>query len=158
MPPAARSPKPSCAPTASHPERANGAPQMTPRPRLASSLCPAHPVRVLAAGLALSTASLGAVAPAAPAAASAAAPRAGTLRPACPAAPFGEPRCLVLYRPQTSVNRAIAERLTGLAAGPRCWGPRQLERDYRLPVHRPSHAAVAVTIPVDPPNPSPSAP
>src|SRR5216683_3667610 len=152
MPPAARSPKPPCAPTASHPERANGAPQMTSRPRLAYSLCTAHPVRVLAAGLALSTASLGAVAPAAPAAASAAAPRAGTLRPACPAAPFGEARCLVLYRPQTSVNRAIAERVTGLAARPKGWGPRQLERAYRLPVNRRSHATVAISIAFDTPN------
>src|SRR5258708_30429218 len=129
-----RAPNPSGAPTASHPERANGAPQMTSRPRLAYSLCTAHPVRVLAAGLALSTASLGAVAPAAPAAASAAAPRAGTLRPACPAAPFGEARCLVLYRPQTSVNRAIAQRLTRLAPPPKGWGPRHLEQAYRLPV------------------------
>lgn len=125
---------------------------MTSRPRLAYSLCTAHPVRVLAAGLALSTASLGAVAPAAPAAASAAAPRAGTLRPACPAAPFGEARCLVLYRPQTSVNRAIAERLTGLAARPRGWGAKQLERVYRLPVNRRSHATVAISIAFDTPN------
>lgn len=125
---------------------------MTSRTRLAYSLCTARRVRVLAAGLALSAASLGAVARAAPAAASAAAPRAGTLRPACPAAPFGEARCLVLYRPQTSVNRANAEGLTGLAARPTGWGPRQLERAYRLPVNRRSHATVAVSIAFDTPN------
>ena len=124
---------------------------MTSRTRLAYSLWPARPVRVLAAGLTLSAASFGIAAPAAHAAASAA-PRAGTLRPACPTAPFGDARCLVLYRPQTSVNRAIAEGLTGLGARPKGWGPRQLERAYRLPVSRRSHATVAVSIAFDTPN------
>jgi subtilase family serine protease len=74
-----------------------------------------------------------------------------SLRPACPPAAFGYERCLVLFRPQFSVNRAIAAGMTGAAATPRGWGPRQLERAYKLPVNRRSQQTVAVSIAFDTP-------
>jgi subtilase family serine protease len=109
---------------------------------------------ILASVLAVSAAGLGAVAPAAasPRPASAAAGNPATLRPACPVAPFGQARCFVLFARQTSVNRAIAAGVTGLAARPKGWGPRPLEHAYKLPVNRRSHATVAVSIAFDTPN------
>jgi hypothetical protein len=108
---------------------------------------------LLASVLAVSAAGLGAVAPAAasplPAAA---AGNPATLRPACPVAPFGQARCFVLFARRTSVNRAIAAGVTGLAARPKGWRPRQLEHAYKLPVDRRSHATVAVSIAFDTPN------
>ncbi len=68
------------------------------------------------------------------------------LRPACPTAPAGYDRCFVLYQPQTAVNRAIAEGLTGAVTRPRGWGARALEAAYKLPVGRESHQTVAVSI------------
>jgi subtilase family serine protease len=109
---------------------------------------------LLASALAVSAAGAGAVAPAAasPRLAPAASGNSATLRPACPVAPFGQERCFVLFAQQTSVNRAIAAGVTGLAARPKGWGARQLERAYRLPVNRRSHATVAVSIAFDTPN------
>jgi Subtilase family len=73
----------------------------------------------------------------------AAAPRAAGLRRACPAVPAGQMRCFALYRPQYAVNRALAQ---GHKTHPQGWGPRALERAYRLPVSRGSHQTVAVSI------------
>ena len=74
------------------------------------------------------------------------------LRAACPAVPAGYMRCLVLYRRQTVVNRAIAAGMTGTVARPVGLTPRQLEAAYRLPVSRRSHQTVAVSIAYDTPN------
>ncbi|MGI9006673.1 MAG: S53 family peptidase [Streptosporangiaceae bacterium] len=74
-----------------------------------------------------------------------------TLRPACGPVPSGYERCLVVFRPEYSVNRAIAAARTGLAVTPKGWGPRQLERAYKLPVNRRSHQLVAVSIAYDTP-------
>jgi hypothetical protein len=72
------------------------------------------------------------------------------LRAACPAAPAGHLRCYVLYRPQAAVNRAIADGHQVLAGAhkthPVGWGPKTLERAYRLPVNLQSHQTVAVSI------------
>jgi subtilase family serine protease len=114
-----------------------------------------------ATGLGSAGSAAAAAGPAAEARPAAAGPAAGasaerasaaqTLRPACPPAPFGYMRCLVLFRPQTAVNRAIAAGLTGAAARPRGLSPRQLERAYKLPVNRRSHQTVAVSIAFDTP-------
>ena len=117
--------------------------------RRAAGLAP-----LLAAGLAVAAAGLAATAPAAatPRDAGAASARAQVLRPACPAAPFKQERCLVLYAPQTSVNAAIAGGVSGAAARPKGWGARQLEHAYKLPVGRSSRATVAVSIAFDTPH------
>jgi hypothetical protein len=52
-------------------------------------------------------------------------------------------RCFTLYRPQYAVNQALAE---GHPTQPQGWGPKALERIYRLPVSRGSHQTVAVSI------------
>jgi hypothetical protein len=65
------------------------------------------------------------------------------LRPACPEAGPRQFRCLVLVQPQYAVNRALA---AGRAAQPSGWTPAALERAYRLPVARSSHATIAVSI------------
>jgi len=108
----------------------------------------------LATAVAVGAALLAAVTPAAasPRLTSAASGDSSTMRPACPAAPFGQARCFVLFARQTSVNRAIAAGVTGAAARPKGWGAQQLERAYRLPVNRRSHATVAVSIAFDTPN------
>jgi hypothetical protein len=69
-----------------------------------------------------------------------------TLRRACPVAPAGHMRCFAWYRPQVSVNRALAAGLSGHQTQPVGWGPKALERAYRLPVSRLSHQTVAVSI------------
>ena len=72
--------------------------------------------------------------------------------PRVPGRAVQQERCLVLYAPQTSVNRAIAAGLTGAAAHPKGWGAGQIERAYKLPVNRESHATVAVSIAFDTPH------
>jgi Subtilase family len=67
-------------------------------------------------------------------------------RAACPSAPAGYMRCFALYRPQTSVNRAITEGIAGKASRPIGLTPRGIEQAYRLPVGRHSHQTVAVSI------------
>jgi subtilase family serine protease len=54
--------------------------------------------------------------------------------------------CFTLYQPQVSVNRALAERLTGAIARPQGLTPAEIESAYRLPVGRQSHQTVAVSI------------
>jgi hypothetical protein len=109
----------------------------------------------LAAGVTVSV--LGAAAPSASARLTAArsavaSPRSGPLmRVACPAARRGYDRCFTLYRPETTVNRAIAVGLTGSASQPKGWGPRALEAAYNLPVARSSDQTVAVSIAFDTP-------
>jgi subtilase family serine protease len=100
--------------------------------------------RALAAG-ASALALCGMLASAAPASAAprSAAPQFAGLRAACPAVPSGQMRCFVLYRPQYAVNRAIAE---GHKTSPVGWGPKTLERAYRLPVNLGSHQTIAVSI------------
>jgi Subtilase family len=71
------------------------------------------------------------------------APRAAGLRRACPTVPAGRVRCFALYRPQYAVNRALSE---GHKTQPKGWGPKALQRAYRLPVSRDSHQTVAVSI------------
>jgi subtilase family serine protease len=65
---------------------------------------------------------------------------------ACPDAPAGYFRCFALYRPQTSVNRAIAAGIAGVASRPIGLTPRKLEDAYRLPVNRHTDQTVAVSI------------
>jgi subtilase family serine protease len=60
-------------------------------------------------------------------------------RAACPVARPGRVRCLTLYVPQISVNRAIAEQAAGErvpagAATPKGWGATSIESAYRLPL------------------------
>lgn len=71
---------------------------------------------------------------------------AGGLRPACPVAPAGYARCFALYRPQTSVNRAIAAGVTGKRSEPHGLTPAEIEHAYRLPISRNSQQTVAVSI------------
>jgi hypothetical protein len=71
------------------------------------------------------------------------APHAAGMRRACPAVPAGQMRCFALYRPQYAVNRALAQ---GHKTHPQGWGPKALERVYRLPVSRDSHQTIAVSI------------
>jgi subtilase family serine protease len=81
------------------------------------------------------------------------APHAGVrMRAACPTAKPGYARCFTLYRPQTSVNRAIAADVAGKASRPKGLTPREIEHAYRLPVNRNSHQTVAVSIAYDTPN------
>jgi subtilase family serine protease len=69
------------------------------------------------------------------------------MRRACPWPPAkGTDSCFALYRTQTSVNRAIAEGMTGQAARPKGLTPLQIEQAYRLPISRRSHQTVAVSI------------
>ncbi len=51
-----------------------------------------------------------------------------------------------MYRPQTSVNRAIAEGIAGRRSEPHGLTPKEIERAYRLPISRDSHQTVAVSI------------
>ena len=118
---------------------------MTVHRRLALAVALASVVAVAPAAAAQATAAQATAAPATPGGAPA------TLQPACAPAQFGYERCLVLFRPQFSVNRAIAAGVTGAAATPQGWGPRQLERAYKLPVNHRSHQMVAVSIAFDTP-------
>src|SRR5579859_1878157 len=72
-------------------------------------------------------------------------------RPACPAPRAGFARCFTLFRPQTSVNRAIAAGLVGMSARPQGLTPKAIEQAYRLPISRNSHQTVAVSIAFDTP-------
>jgi hypothetical protein len=65
------------------------------------------------------------------------------LRRACPTASAGRISCFALYRPQYAVNQAVAK---GHQAQPAGWGPKALERAYRLPVSRDSHQTIAVSV------------
>jgi hypothetical protein len=71
--------------------------------------------------------------------------------PACPLPRPGHAQCLVLFRPQIAVNRAVAAGLHGPAAQPRGWSPQAIESAYRLPVAQGSHQTVAVSIAYDTP-------
>jgi hypothetical protein len=70
---------------------------------------------------------------------------------ACPLPRPGHARCLVLFRPQVAVNRAIAARATGQASQPTGWSPQAIESAYKLPVSRKPHQTVAVSIAFDTP-------
>jgi subtilase family serine protease len=75
------------------------------------------------------------------------------MRRACPWPPAkGTESCFALYKPQTSVNRAIARGLAGRVARPEGLTPKQIESAYRLPVSRRSHQTVAVSIAYDTPH------
>lgn len=76
---------------------------------------------------------------------------AARMRAACPAANPGYARCFTLYRPQTSVNRAIAAGVPGRDSRPAGLSPKAIEAAYRLPVNRNSHQTVAVSIAFDTP-------
>jgi subtilase family serine protease len=79
--------------------------------------------------------------------------QASVLRRACPWPPAkGMESCFALYKPQTSVNRAIDQGMTGRAATPRGLTPKEIESAYRLPVNRRSHQTVAVSIAYDTPH------
>src|SRR5215472_12998944 len=54
------------------------------------------------------------------------------MRAACSAARPGYARCFALYRPQTSVNRAIARGVLGPPSRPIGLTPKQIETAYRL--------------------------
>jgi len=69
---------------------------------------------------------------------------AARMRAACPRARPGQARCLALYRPQATVNRAIAAGASGPAAQPQGWGPQAIESAYQLPASRDPHQTVAV--------------
>src|SRR5215472_19350747 len=73
------------------------------------------------------------------------------MRAACPTAKPGYARCFALYRPQTSVDRAIAADIPGRASRPIGLTPEEIEAAYRLPVNRNSHQTVAVSIAFDTP-------
>jgi subtilase family serine protease len=73
------------------------------------------------------------------------------MKPACPRPRPGHARCFALYRPQTSVNRAIAAGTGGAAAQPKGWSPKAIEAAYKLPVSQDSHQTVAVSIAFDTP-------
>ena len=60
--------------------------------------------------------------------------------------PAGEASCFALYQPQTSVNDALAEGLTGRAADPRGLTAKEIESAYRLPIGRHPNQTVAVSI------------
>ena len=102
--------------------------------------------------LAVSAATATASGPARPARPARPAPG-GTARmqAACPTARPGYARCFTLYRPQTSVNRAIAAGIPGRSSRPVGLTPREIEAAYRLPVSRNSHQTVAVSIAFDTP-------
>ncbi|MGN6793215.1 MAG: S53 family peptidase [Streptosporangiaceae bacterium] len=127
---------------------------MTPRTRTGIRSCAVGLPLLLASALVVSAAGMATLTPASasPRLSAAASGNSTTLRPACPAAPFGQQRCFVMFERETSVNRAIAAGVTGAAARPKGWGARQLEQAYRLPVKRHSHATVAVSIAFDTPN------
>src|ERR1700689_730196 len=72
-------------------------------------------------------------------------PASARFRSACPNAPVGYFRCFALFRPQTSVNRAITEGIPGRASKPVGLTPREIEQAYRLPVGRHSHQTVAIS-------------
>jgi len=76
---------------------------------------------------------------------------AGGFWPACLPPRPGRAQCLVLFRPQTAINRAIAAGLHGPAAQPRGWSPQAIEAAYRLAVARDTHQTVAVSIAYDTP-------
>ncbi len=60
--------------------------------------------------------------------------------------PAGDASCFTLYEPQYSVNRALAEGLTGPITRPLGLTPAEIESAYRLPVARRSRQTVAVSI------------
>jgi subtilase family serine protease len=97
----------------------------------------------LTLGVALAGASVGATA--VPASAKIG-PSADGFRAACPVAKVGYLECFALYRPQTRVNRAIAEGIAGKVTHPVGLTPRDIEQAYRLPIGRHSHQTVAVSI------------
>ena len=66
------------------------------------------------------------------------------MRFACAPVPLGDARCFALFRPQTSVNRALAAGLSGPVSKPSGLTPRQIESAYRLPIGRNPHQTVAV--------------
>jgi Subtilase family len=68
------------------------------------------------------------------------------LRSACPPTPPGYARCFTLYRPETAVNQAIADGISGRASRPAGLSPQAIESAYRLPVNRDSDQTVAVSI------------
>jgi len=74
------------------------------------------------------------------------------MRAACSAARPGYARCFALYRPQTSVNRAIARGVLGPPSRPIGLTPKQIETAYRLPIKRNSDQTVAVSIAFDTPH------
>jgi Subtilase family len=78
---------------------------------------------------------------------------AATPRAACPPVAPGYARCLTLYTPQTSVNRALAAEAAGPAgpaaavapaATPQGWGAKSIESAYKLPVGRSARPLVAI--------------
>jgi hypothetical protein len=71
--------------------------------------------------------------------------------PACPLPRPGHAQCLVLFRPQAAVNRAVAAGVAGPAGTPQGWGPQAIEAAYKLPVARDSRQTVAVSIAYDTP-------
>jgi hypothetical protein len=80
-----------------------------------------------------------------------AAPRqAGTpspfIRPPCAAVTAGTEQCLLAYRPQAAVNRAISAGQAGPAARPQGWSPRAIRSAYKLRPRRHSRQTVAVSI------------
>src|ERR1700722_124694 len=100
----------------------------------------------LAVGVGLVAAPLAVPALASPAAVRPNPQAAAGFRAACPPAPAGHLRCFTRYRPQTSVNRAIAAGVTGKASKPHGLSPKNIETAYRLPVSRHSDQTVAVSI------------
>jgi hypothetical protein len=100
---------------------------------------------VLPAQAATRPASAGGPAAAAPAALGrASATPAARMRAACPRARPGQARCLALYRPQVTVNQALAAGARGPAAQPQGWGPGAIQSAYQLPASRDPHQTVAV--------------
>jgi len=112
----------------------------------------ARPASALASVIVMAGALLAAPVLGAPAQASArlipGAPAAATsaLQPACPPAPPGYERCFALYRPQATVNAAIAAGINSPASAPVGLSPQSIESAYRLPVGRDSDQTVAVSI------------
>src|SRR5262249_11933009 len=70
---------------------------------------------------------------------------------ACPLPRPGHAQCLVLFRPQAAVNRAVSAGVAGPASPPQGWGPQAIEAACKLPVARGSGQMVAVSIAYDPP-------
>jgi subtilase family serine protease len=97
-------------------------------------------VTVLAAGVVTSSA---AVQPAT-ATRSAPATAPAAMKPACGPTKPGFMRCLALYKPQTTVNRALATGAASPAATPAGLSPANIVSAYKLPVSRGSGQTVAV--------------
>ena len=77
---------------------------------------------------------------------------AAAISPPCAVARARTQQCFLSYRPQTAVNRAIAQRRRGPVTRPKGWSPRALESAYRLPVQRRTGETVAVSIPYNTPH------